>query len=325
MPPIPLAFISGGALPTPTPTPTATPTPSPTPTPIPPFYFSLTATGTGKTIGTPTVIDTYANSSYVANQNFTGYYRILLPTTRAYRITVQGANGGRGTTNPSPLNFGAKIVAQGTIAGGTYLILLAGQSGTASSDNEGAGGGGGSFVALGSSVSTSTAFVIAGGGGGSANLDNNNTFSTALGYGSLTTLGKPGISSGSSEPYGTAGEGGGGGVNIAGFFGGGFNSSGFGTSVRSDGTNGLGFKQGGTGGGNNANINAGGFGGGGSGSTNCGYGGGGGGYSGGGAGGYTNGCGGHGGGGGSFVAAELTQTSATNISASFGSIIIEGI
>lgn len=291
-----------------------------------PFYFSLTATGTGRTVGTPTVVDTYSNSNFIANHEYTGYYRISLPSSRTYRITAQGANGGRGTTNPSPLNFGARIVAEGSITGGTFLILLAGQTGTPSTDNEGAGGGGGSFVAQGSTVSTASPFVIAGGAGGSANLTNNNGFSLAQGYGSLTQQGRAGWASGQTDPGTWAvGEGANGSGNIAGFWGGGFFSSGSGQLVRSDGTNGGGFRQGGFGGGNNGNINAGGFGGGASGSTNCGYGGGGGGYTGGGAGGWAAGCGGHGGGAGSFVAASLTQTSATNVSATYGSIIIEGI
>jgi len=296
-----------------------------------PLDFTLEAQSKGQNAGTFAVTDVYTSSNYVADHDFTGYYKITVPATALYEITVRGCSGGHDNGNNfTPENFGAEIVAELELAQGTDLILLAGQSvDTVTSDSNGAGGGGGTFVATGSSVATAQPLVIAGGGGGSC--QNRNGQDNARGYANLNQPGRAGDRSGyNADPGWPVGFGGianpNDGVNIAAWNGGGFFGDGqFGTTIRSGGSNGLGFVNGATGGLNQGGTGTGGFGGGGGGANNCGYGGGAGGYSGGGTGGYTNGCGGHGGGGGSYVDANATVTLSQNISNDFGYIRIRNI
>ena len=313
-------------------------------------YVSISAQSTGRTPGTFTTTDTYATG--LSSNSQTGYYNVTL-SPGSYRFTVKGARGGNATYNtPDRYGSGAAIIATATLAESTTFIMLAGQiagegPNDDTSDSQGAGGGGGTFIAIGSSHTTATPFLIAGGGGGDANYRNANAYNTDWHHASLTENGKNGGGSvAGSVAYqyhqGTAGNGltytngsnytplgsTGGSVlhRFASWHGGGFFTSGGGTSARTGGSAGAGFRQGGVGGLNQGGAGTGGgFGGGGGGGNGCGYGGGAGGYTGGMSGGYANGCGGQGGGGGSYSDSSLTIESSTADHVGNGYILIESI
>ena len=300
--------------------------------------IQLTAQSTGTTFGSYSLVNTF-NQTITTNWGYNGYFAFVVPNDDTYRIMTRGANGTyAGVSSPSPENYGAEIVADIPVTKGWIILFIAGQTGGVTSDNEGSGGGGMSAVAYTTNTSNSTASVAAanplvvGGGGGGACL-NRTGQDNARGYGNINgtysqmVIGKAGLASG----YSTLGHGwtvGGGGeatngtYNIAGWNGGGFNSSGSGNSARSGGSHGNGFKQGAVGGANQGGNNGGGFGGGGGGANNCGYGGGAGGYSGGGSGGYSGGCGGHGGGGGSWSLSSTNLVSAQNYNTRYGYVRI---
>jgi hypothetical protein len=314
-----------------------------------PTYISISANSTGRTPGSFATTDSYG-TGLSANAQL-GYYNVRLPAG-SYRFTVKGARGANATYNtPDRYGSGAVFVATGTLANDTDFIMLAGQIGGEgpnddTSDHQGAGGGGGSFIAMGSDHTTAMPFLVAGGGGGDAKYGNSAAYNLDWQHASLTENGKNGggaVASYTTFPYhqGTVGNGltHNNGSNytplngssstlhrFAGWHGGGFFTSGGGTSARSGGSAGEGFRQGGVGGINQGGAGTGGgFGGGGGGGNGCGYGGGGGGYTGGMSGGYAQGCGGQGGGGGSYVDSSLTVTSSSADHTGSGYILIENI
>lgn len=298
-----------------------------------PVNFSITAQSYGQNAGTFSVVDEYVNVGATANFGFSGYYKITIPSDSEYQIEAIGTNGGRnGLQNASPLNLAARIVVRTTLAAGTELICVAGQTtNQTTSDAAGTGGGGGTFIAIGSTVATAQPLVVAGGGGGSCYL--RTAHDTSRTYANTGRRGRAGVSSGYDPeghgwPEGFGGRASSGERNIAAWNGGGFFGDGVnGTTVRLGGSNGKGFVNGLQGGLNQGGVGTGGFGGGGGGANNCGYGGGGGGYSGGGSGGYNNGCGGDGGGGGSYydTASGTTLITAQNIDNNFGFLRIVSV
>ena len=298
--------------------------------------IQLTASGYGRAFSSAT-LNNNSSLTVTSTWGYSGYYAFLIPANDTYRIEARGVNGTFSpVTSPrTPENYGAQIIADVAVTAGNVLIFMAGQQdNSACSDGQGAGGGGMSGAAISSTTSNSTssvdnatALVIAGGGGGSCyNGHYGYSTSTARGYANTGQTGRAGLHSGYTAeghgwPVGYGGQATSASYSVAAWNGGGFNTDGSGTSVRSGGTHGAAFRNGGVGGyGQGGSGGHGGFGGGGGGAQNCGYGGGGGGYSGGGSGGYSGSCGGHGGGGGSYYTGSLVT--AQNYSSTYGYVRI---
>lgn len=306
-----------------------------------PVNVDLTAANFGRTANNPTLSDNLGTLDITANWGYNGYYAFEVPSDDIYRITACGCNGrSEGVFSATPENFGAEIVADVFVPGGTVMIFMAGQYGPRNtSDGRGAGGGGMSAVAYSNTTTNSTSSVanaipLVVGGGGGGGCWNRTGHDTARGYGNVKAMddmmiGRAGQSSGyTAEGHGwqvgfggraTSSE-----NRVASWNGGGFYGDGVGgTTIRGGGSNGKGFVNGGEGGLGQNGQGEGGFGGAGGGANNCGYGGGGGGYSGGGTGGYSNGCGGHGGGGGSYYdTANGTLVSRQNVDTRYGYVRI---
>ncbi len=242
-----------------------------------------------------------------------------VPQDGTYRITVQGAEGGRGkeystysysSGNPGR---GASIRGDVFLSRGDTIQIAVGQKGgeeLSTSHQRGGGGGGGSFVM----TYSDDPIIVAGGGGGSGRYDGNN------GVGGTT-------SSSGTAGNGTGGAGGSGGmggsVDGCGYAGG--SGAGYlGNGINKDSGHALSFVNGCVGASKCTNWttgNVGGFGGGAG--TGPHGGGGGGGYSGGGGGGDVN-CGtnGGGGGGGSFNSGT-NQVNTANTRSGHGEVTIE--
>tara|TARA_Y100001963_G_C6791851_1_gene455962 strand:- start:4763 stop:5899 length:1137 start_codon:yes stop_codon:yes gene_type:complete len=289
----------------------------------------------GKDPGTMTVTNNPAFGPTLLTGTFAGYYSFVIPNGGVYILYACGASGGDITTGSyagqDKMGYGYQKCIEYTFDGGETIYMMAGQRGDASSDNQGMGGGGMAAIGLstGADPSSSTPLVVGGGGGGDhrnynsaygsniewasandgekghngggavQNLNGSTSYAendvTTVGEGTALNTNTYYVNQGSNRLH-----------RFASWHGGGYNSSGGGTSVRSGGSAGAGFKQGGVGGTGTGTAGEGGWGGGGSSSTSCGYGGGGGGYTGGMSGGYINGCGGVGGGGGSYAHADGT-------------------
>ena len=295
-----------------------------------PFYFSAAASNTGRFPGTPTLVDTFSNSSPVNNTPASGYVRITLPATQTYRFTLKGA------AQYGNSGYAAQIVATATLPLGTQLIIACGQIGV-TADSNNTGGSGGTFIGVGSSLAGATPFLVAAGGGGNGGSAGGASFNPAYANASLNQNGKVGFQAGFNNNYGAGagfpqapwGFGNGAtskasGGEIYGWDGGGWNNAGSNTSNRSGGSGGGSWLTGLNGGVGETASGVGGFGGGGGMGNNCGYGGGGGGYTGGGSGGAVEGCGGSGGGGGNYYShpSILTYT-VSHVDGNYGSCIID--
>ncbi len=212
-------------------------------------------------------------------------------------IRAFGASGGDVAPSAGPAHsggFGASIVAEVPVAGGSMLHVLAGSIGASVIDaSGGAGGGGGSFV-----YTLADELLVAAGGGGGAGFTED---------GHDAELGEDGGTADAPDggAGGTAGSGGAGGnLNGSGGGGGGFLGAGSSVGGMTSGEGGhrISSPGDGAGGGGVVAGGDGGFGGGGGGGN----------VGGGGGGGYSGGGGGFGefvdggGGGGSFVAASAT-------------------
>ena len=292
-----------------------------------------------RTAGTMTVTNTAAFPPTALSGTYAGYYSFDIPAGGVYVLYACGSMGGDITSGSyashNAHGFGYQKCYEYTFSGGETIYMMAGQSGGMASDNTGAGGGGMSAIALstGADPSSCTALLVGGGGGGDVRSGlHGNSFDIDWQSGNdgekghNGCAGASGLNIGASNAENTYQSVGNGctmnnntyyvnqGANryhrFAGWHGGGFNTSGGGSSARSGGSAGDGFKQGCVGGQATGTAGFGGFGGGGSSSTNCGYGGGAGGYTGGMSGGYSNGCGGAGGGGGSYHEATMTVINA---------------
>ncbi len=258
--------------------------------------YTVTVTDANTCVASSSMILTRSGCLVTFNNTGTGRIGTITNWTVPSGVTIitieaWGAQGGTGTAGAGGL--GARMKGTFTVTAGDVLKILVGQAGNRSDDLTGGSGGGGSFVV----TSANSPLLIAGGGGGTGN-----------GSGNLGTSGQIGTSGTASTHSGilgnncggTSGSGGSncGGALMYGQNGGGFSGNGASDSQR-NGTPGLSFLNGGTGGFSQNTIDGGGFGGGGGAGSSNGYGGGGGGYS-GGAGGQNNNSGDGGGGGGSY-------------------------
>lgn len=256
-----------------------------------PFTHTFTNCGaTGRFGPSQTQCNNIYGSGVVTVNN--GIQEWVVPASGTYRITVAGAEGGRGKTNSTSTytsgvpGKGAVMVGDFVLTQGTVLKLVVGQKGSESiaTPQKGGGGGGGSFVAL----QDNTALIVAGGGGGAGRYNGDNGSG-----GTTSTSGLAGNGTGGAG--GTSGSGGG--VHSCSYAGG--SGAGFtGNGINKNTGHPLSFINGATGAAISdqwSDGNEGGFGGGGG--TGPHGGGGGGGYSGGGGGGDIN-CGTNGGGGG---------------------------
>ncbi len=242
----------------------------------------------------------------------------------ALTIEAFGAEGGGGVAGSVLGGRGARMKGDFTVTEGDELQILVGMRGADAvqigantiAEQGGGTGGGGTFVV----ADDGAALLVAGGGGGASQNDFISTLVPG-GDGLITSDGQDG---GSGVVGGADGAGGSANLNTGfhgGTGGGGFLSSGVGSSMGNtdNGTPnapGSGFVQGGVGGvGGSAGRN-GGFGGGGS----AGFtGGGGGGYSGGGAGGFS---GMHAGGGGGSINTGENQDNSPGVRTGDGQVII---
>ena len=299
-------------------------------------YIGIDSTGMTNQNAGP---DTAANIGTVSDGWGYNYYTFKIPATQAYIIYACGASGGTilggSYASQNLQGYGYQYCAEFNLTQGQTLFMMSGKRGDDTSDQQGAGGGGMSgmsFTTSSADISADVAgafavappLIIGGGGGGdnrgyNSAYGNNQAWSNANdgerghnGGGAVASLN--GLTSNAENTYTNVGysvalNNGSSYVNqgssrlhrFAAWHGGSFFQSGGGTSARSGGTAGGGFRQGGLGGQGQGGTGDGGFGGGGGGANNCGYGGGGGGYTGGMSAGYANGCGGVGGGGGSFL------------------------
>ena len=118
---------------------------------------------------------TYAGTPWISSF-FTvpiqGVQRLQVPSSRNYRITVAGAQGGGygpGQANGSLQAGGGGriIVTDVSLTQSNFIYIVCGQlGGDYTSASQCGGGGGGSFVSFGATYETSTLIVAAGGGGG---------------------------------------------------------------------------------------------------------------------------------------------------------------
>lgn len=263
---------------------------------------------------------TYAGTPWITSffaVPIQGVQRLVVPSTRSYRLTVAGAQGGGfgpGQTNGTLQagGGGRVIVTDVSLTQNNFIYIVCGQlGGDYTSAGQCGGGGGGSFVSFGATYDTSTLIVASGGGGGggsSGTLGNQNgqTGIDGAGWGGGTS--GNGGTQGSSSEQGAPG---------GGWFSSGLpSSSNPGAQVRSTVTpTGAASVYG-------DNSNVGGFGGGASG---WGAGGGGGGFSGGGAQSTTSNTGSRNsaGGGGSFTAGTLVSNN--NLNYGNGFVIITAL
>ena len=290
-------------------------------------YTFTNAGATGATGPTQAQI----NAAYLAT-NLNGSVTVTggiqswtVPVSGAYRIEVNGAQGGGstgGVNTGSVGGLGARMIGDFSLTAGQVIKILVGHLG--GSAPYGGGGGGGSFVV----DNINTPMIIAGAGGGGNGYVGYSRGVFAGGIGLITTGGgnsnqtvgaigspAPGAGGGAIAMGGTAGFGGGGAVASGG--GGFYNIGGQGSNA----SPGQGFLQGGNGGAGNTATNFGGFGCGGGGQTSSGYGGGGGGYSGGGAGNWNGTTHGNGGGGGSYNVGT-NQNNTAGINSGNGKVVI---
>ena len=281
-----------------------------------PSYAFTNASATGKNGPTQAqVTSAYASTSLAGAVTVStqGVQEWIVPSSGNWQIDIAGASGGAGIAGSG--GSGATLSVRASLAAGTRLAIVVGQTGStynASNSYPGGSGGGGSFVYK---TSDNSYIAVAGGGGGgpssSSNLFSSQT--TAHGKYDTTTASTVNISGGFFAPGGVGGAGGGKSTRNQ-YYGGpgaGVNSDG----VTSNGGQGRSRLNGWVGGdGNGTYPVPGGFGGGGaSGSESAsGYGwaGGGGGYSGGAAGGNGgNSDGQYGGGGSSYYSGVLLSGS----------------
>jgi hypothetical protein len=262
-----------------------------------------------------------ANSSYF-NVGATGIQYWTVPKSGIYTLRVAGASGG--AVSGKVPGAGSTMQGDFTLAQGSVLAILVGQSGIASMS---AGGGGGSFVVqvpAQGDTSTSGVLIVAGGGGGSGS-NSGYTFVTTAESATITTSSDVGGCGSSVTGCSTIGyllsnnanNGAGGGAGIYGYAtgaggGGGLLSSGANNTAANGGAS---FLAGGAGGAKVGGGSVGGFGGGGASEYAS--------YSGsGGGGGYSGGGGGvafaPGGGGGSYNSGtNQTNTAGNNVAMGF--------
>jgi hypothetical protein len=232
------------------------------------------------------------DSAFFDQGTHQGFQLWTVPKTGTYRITAEGAEGGRGDHQAA--GQGARIRGDFELAQGDQLTIVVGQAGQDSSSENG-GGGGGTFVWEG--ARSGNPLIVAGGGGGGGYDDSN-------GWDAATGTSGTNSSCGYGQAHG--GQGGrGGGYGGAGWSG--------------DGSGGYGGRSTTFVGG--PHDAWGGFGGGGGGASSDNGGGGGGGYS-GGASGCDDGSGEGGGGGGSFNAGANAAAS-MNVGTNHGHVEIE--
>lgn len=236
-----------------------------------------------------------------------GIQQFTVPVGGMYRFEVAGSAAGGNSTN-----FGGRgRIVRGDImlTAGQVIRILVGQKSVTGSTST--GGGGGTYVC----TITNSIIAIGGGGGGYCN-PLNIAVPTSDG-----NFGNNGLAATGSNPGpgGTGGSGGSGALSEWGGGGGGWSGNGTQGSACS-GTGGMGFLNGGMGGGT-CNNSTGGFGGGGGTHGNTGGGGGGGGYSGGGGSGQSSGnnCGG---GGGSFLSPQMVNTADLGTNVNDGRVVI---
>jgi len=160
-----------------------------------PFYFSATASSTGRFPGTPTIVDTFSNSSFTNNSPASGYVRIILPATQKYSFIVRGSS----QYNNTKSGIGAEVLATATLTTGTQLIIACGQIGVTADSNH-TGGSRGTFIRIRSNLAGSTPFLVAGGAGGYGlgNTPAKPSYANA----SLNQNGKVGWNAGFNNNYG---------------------------------------------------------------------------------------------------------------------------
>lgn len=268
-----------------------------------PLVRNFTNCGAVGRLGPTTCAGHYTSPQSIEVSLSGGIQSWTVPAAGTYRITACGAQGTSGSTTYSG-GLGACVRGDFSLAAGTVLRILVGQSGRGAGSGSSGGGGGGSFVV----TSTGTILVIGGGGGGTrASVPVNG------GPGQVGTAGGSAV----YTPGGTGGTGGGGGRISSSWGSGGGGYSGSGTSDPPWGNGGSSFLSGGRGGGVGTTLCGftadGGFGGGGSG-NGCNGGGGGGGYSGGG--------GGYGAGGGGSFNSGTNQSNSGGVRTGNGSVSV---
>ena len=107
------------------------------------------------------------NAAYLATNlngsvtSVAGIQTISVPSSGLYRIEVLGASGG--SINPTHSGYGARVIGDVNLTGGSVLQVLVGQMGSSYCTSNSDGGGGGSFV-----VANNVLLFAAGGGGGGA-------------------------------------------------------------------------------------------------------------------------------------------------------------
>jgi hypothetical protein len=113
-------------------------------------------------VGNPSWASTYLNTgAYQGQQDWT------VPINGTYRITANGAAGGRNNSYGERPGYGTRMRGDFTLTQGQIVRMVVGhQPGSFSSGCSGAAGGGGTYVTVSPHTNSSSILVIAGGGGG---------------------------------------------------------------------------------------------------------------------------------------------------------------
>ena len=238
-------------------------------------------TTVGRNPGTMTVTNNGVYAPTAMTGTYAGYYAFQIPMAGSYIVYACGSSGGDITSGwysgQNKMGYGYQMCGEITwFPAGSMIYLMAGQQGGMSSDSQGAGGGGMSAVSYNATGTTSSAYastaIIVGGGGGGDNRNYNSSYGSNPNWskanddtkghnGGGAVSGLNGSNSYAENDVTSVGDGCALNTNtyytnqgssrlhrFAGWHGGGFTSSGGGTSVRSGGSAGAGFWQGGLGG-----------------------------------------------------------------------------